>query len=102
LSVTDRQDSFRVPTSGDGAAIRCGKIRDAFAEMIRSTKIIAEEATVDWIEQIFGFSPDGGDGSTEALIVVACTIALATLIVAFSPKLRGYLRQRFTRGPLGS
>jgi hypothetical protein len=57
---------------------------------------------MDWIEQIFGFSPDGGDGSTEALIVVACTIALATLIVAFSPKLRLYLRQRFTRRPLGS
>jgi len=48
------------------------------------------------------FSPDGGDGSTEALIVIACTVALATLIVAFSPKLRGYLRQLFTRGVLGS
>jgi hypothetical protein len=56
---------------------------------------------MDWIEQIFGFSPDGGDGSTEASIVVACTIALATIIIAFSPKLRGYLRQLFTRRPLG-
>jgi len=57
---------------------------------------------VDWIERIFGFSPDGGDGSTEALIVVACTIALATLIISFSPKLRGYLRQLSTQRPLGS
>ena len=57
---------------------------------------------MDWIEQIFGLSPDGGDGSTEALIILACTVALATLIVAFSPKLRGYLRQRFTRQPAGS
>jgi hypothetical protein len=55
---------------------------------------------MDWIEQIFGFSPDGGDGSSEAMIVVAFTVVLATLIVAFSPKLRGYLRQRFTRRPL--
>jgi hypothetical protein len=61
-----------------------------------------EEAKMDWIEQIFGFSPDGGDGSTEALIVVACTIALATLIVAINPRLRGYLRGLFTRKPLGS
>lgn len=57
---------------------------------------------MDWIEQIFGFSPDEGDGSAEALIVVACTIALATLIVALSPRLRGYLRQLFTRQSLGS
>ena len=56
---------------------------------------------MDWIEQIFGFSPDGGNGSTEALIVVACTIALATL-VAFSPKLRVHLRKGFTRRPFGS
>jgi hypothetical protein len=70
--------------------------------MIGATEIIKEEVRMDWIEQIFGFSPDGGDGSTEALIVVACTVALVTLIVAFSPKLRGYLRQLFTRGVLGS
>ena len=57
---------------------------------------------MDWIEQIFGFSPDGGNGSTEALIVVACTIALATLMSAFSPKLRGHLRKGFTRRPFGS
>jgi hypothetical protein len=57
---------------------------------------------MDWIEQIFGFSPDGGDGSTEALIVVACTIALATLIIAINPRVRSYLRGLFTRQPLGS
>jgi hypothetical protein len=74
----------------------------SLAEMIGATEIIKEEVRMDWIEQIFGFSPDGGDGSTEALIVVACTIALATLIVALSPRLRGYLRQLFTRQSLGS
>jgi len=57
---------------------------------------------MDWIEQIFGFSPDGGDGSTEALIVVAGTIALATLIIAINPRVRTYLRGLFTRQPLGS
>ena len=43
---------------------------------------------MDWIEKIFGISPDNGDGSTEAMIVtVTCLIVLA-IVVAFSPKLR--------------
>jgi hypothetical protein len=43
-----------------------------------------------------------GDGSTEALIVVACTRRSGDIDVAFSPKLRVYLRKRFTRRPFGS
>ena len=34
---------------------------------------------MDWIEQIFGISPDGGDGSTEMLYVVAA-VAVAAVI----------------------
>ena len=26
---------------------------------------------MDWIEKLFGFSPDGGNGSTELVIVLA-------------------------------
>ena len=42
---------------------------------------------MDWIEKIFGISPDNGDGSTEAMIVTSCFIVLA-IVVAVSPKLR--------------
>jgi hypothetical protein len=34
---------------------------------------------MDWIERLFGISPDGGDGTTEMLYVVA-TIAVAALV----------------------
>jgi hypothetical protein len=41
---------------------------------------------LDFIEKWFGFSPDGGDGSTEGMIIlvvaVAALIALATYIRA--------------------
>jgi hypothetical protein len=32
---------------------------------------------MDFIEQWFGVSPDGGDGSTESLIILTIVIALA-------------------------
>jgi hypothetical protein len=35
---------------------------------------------MDWIERWFGVSPDGGDGSTEALYIVAL---LAVMVLAF-------------------
>jgi hypothetical protein len=31
----------------------------------------AEEAVMDFIEQLFGFSPDGGSGSFELLLILA-------------------------------
>jgi hypothetical protein len=34
---------------------------------------------MDWIERWFGVSPDGGDGSTEALYIVAL-LAAAVLV----------------------
>jgi hypothetical protein len=34
---------------------------------------------MDWIERLFGISPDGGDGTTEMLYVVAA-IAVAALV----------------------
>jgi hypothetical protein len=35
---------------------------------------------MDFIERIFGVSPDGGNGSTEAIILLAVTIALAMVV----------------------
>ena len=45
----------------------------------------ARGAAMDFIERIFGVSPDGGSGLTEAMILIA-VIAMASLIV--------YARQR--------
>jgi len=36
-------------------------------------------ASMDFIERYFGFSPDGGDGSTEILILVALSLAVGAI-----------------------
>ncbi len=49
---------------------------------------------MDWIESLFGISPDGGDGSTEMLYIVA-VVAIVALIfgrsffVRLARRLRG-------------
>jgi hypothetical protein len=35
---------------------------------------------MNFIERWFGFSPDGGDGSTELLYIVAAAVVLALLV----------------------
>jgi hypothetical protein len=47
---------------------------------------------MDWIERFFGFSPDGGDGSTEMLYLVAA-VAIAVLILGRTFFVR-YARKR--------
>jgi hypothetical protein len=49
---------------------------------------------MDWIERVFGISPDGGDGSTEAAIVLACVIVAAVAITARVPRARAFIRAR--------
>lgn len=43
---------------------------------------------MDFIEKLFGFSPDGGDGSTELIYLAAIAIILAAV---------AYARHRATR-----
>jgi hypothetical protein len=50
---------------------------------------------MDWIEKLFGFSPDNGDGSFEALVVAVCGFALLAIILA-TPRARAYLRRLFS------
>ncbi|WP_164940737.1 hypothetical protein [Bradyrhizobium zhanjiangense] len=47
---------------------------------------------MDWIEQLLGFSPDGGDGTTEMMIVFAVCVVVAILAFARMPKARDYVR----------
>ena len=46
---------------------------------------------MDFIERIFGVSPDGGDGSIEAIILLAITIVLA--MVAWRRRSTGSMRR---------
>ena len=43
---------------------------------------------MDWIEQLFGFNPDGGDGSIEALLVVAVVVIVIAVAFTVSRRLR--------------
>jgi hypothetical protein len=43
---------------------------------------------MDWIERLFHIAPDGGDGVTEALALVAVGLAIASAAV------RRYTRRR--------
>jgi hypothetical protein len=47
---------------------------------------------MDWIEQLFGFSPDGGDGATEVMIVFAACVVIGIVIYARVPKVNAYVR----------
>lgn len=57
---------------------------------------------MDWIERVFGFSPDNGDGSTETfLLMVGVSVAIG--IVTWRNKkaragLRAFLSRYFSRG----
>jgi hypothetical protein len=44
---------------------------------------------MDFIERLFGISPDGGDGSLEALYLVAVIAVIAAVV--FRRRLRGWL-----------
>jgi hypothetical protein len=50
---------------------------------------------MDWIEQLFGMSPDGGDGTAEAAIALACFIVLGVVVVMRVPALRERMRAIF-------
>ncbi len=50
---------------------------------------------MDWIERLTGLSPDGGDGTSEAAIVLALVIVLAAVIAMRTPALRDRVRALF-------
>ena len=50
---------------------------------------------MDWIEKLFGMSPDGGDGTAEAAIVFACVIVVGAVLAMRVPSLRQRIRGMF-------
>jgi hypothetical protein len=47
---------------------------------------------MDFIEQWFGVSPDGGDGSLEVVWIVGIVVAL--VVVVFRRRIAGWLSSR--------
>jgi hypothetical protein len=43
---------------------------------------------MDWIERWFGLNPDGGDGSSETLLLVALVVVSVPVVVRLNSKLR--------------
>jgi hypothetical protein len=50
---------------------------------------------MDWFEKLFGLDLDGGDGTAEIMIVLACVIVAVGIIAARVPLLREGLRALF-------
>ena len=50
---------------------------------------------MDFIEQWFGISPDGGDGSLELELIVAAAIVVVALV--FRRRIIGWLASRISR-----
>jgi hypothetical protein len=52
---------------------------------------------MDWLEQLFGLNPDGGDGSMEALITVAVVALAVAMVMVVSPRARALGRSLIHR-----
>jgi hypothetical protein len=59
-----------------------------------------KELIVDFIEKWFGISPDGGDGSLEALYLFAVLVVVAAIV--FRARIRGLIRRQPPRELTGA
>jgi hypothetical protein len=50
---------------------------------------------MDWIEKLIGVSPDGGNGTAEAAVVLACVIVFGAVLTVPVPRLRQRMRAMF-------
>jgi hypothetical protein len=50
---------------------------------------------MDWIERLLGLDLDGGDGSAEMMVVLACCVILAAVVAWRVPVLRGNIKAMF-------
>jgi hypothetical protein len=53
---------------------------------------------MDWIEKLLGLDLDGGDGSAETMIVLACVIVAGAVVASRIPQLRERVRILFGGG----
>lgn len=52
---------------------------------------------MDWIEQWFGISPDGGDGSLERILLGALVVVAGATMSTAVPRVRESLRRVLRR-----
>ena len=52
---------------------------------------------MDWIEKLLGLDLDGGDGSAETMIVLACVIVAGAVVASRIPQLRERVRNPVRR-----
>ena len=50
---------------------------------------------MDWIERLVGISPDHGDGTAEAAILLVCVIVLGGVMLLRMPSLRQRITEIF-------
>lgn len=50
---------------------------------------------MDFIENYFGISPDGGSGATEFMLVLAAAAMIFVSVLAVRPALREHIRRLF-------
>jgi hypothetical protein len=75
------------------AIVRTMASQRGLRHVLKTEHDLAErETNMDWIEQLFGISPDGGDGTTEAMIAVAVGIAIAVVLYVRGSQLRTFIR----------
>jgi len=52
---------------------------------------------MDWMEKLFGLSPDGGDGSFELAVAIALTMAAVVIAVVLFRRSKGSGKRDFDR-----
>ncbi|MGA8411954.1 MAG: hypothetical protein WB756_09365 [Xanthobacteraceae bacterium] len=50
---------------------------------------------MDWIERLLGLDLDGGDGSAEMMVVLACCVILAAVVAWRVPVFRENIKAMF-------
>ena len=50
---------------------------------------------MDWIEQLFGFAPDNGDGTLELTLTLAVIVVLAAAVMWKVPRARAAALRMF-------
>jgi hypothetical protein len=50
---------------------------------------------MDFVEELFGISPDGGSGATEFMVLVAIAAAIFVSVLAIRPAWRERIRRAF-------
>jgi hypothetical protein len=63
--------------------------------LVRVYPSVFGEFHMDWIERLLGLDLDGGDGSAEVMVVLACCVILAAVVAWRVPAFRQNIKAMF-------